>query len=112
LDDLNAHGHDRALLALDTHPHITVRVFNPSRNRDDIFRRGIEMLLRAFRATRRMHNKAWIADGRMAIIGGRNIGDEYFDAAEASNFRDLDLLLMGPTVEETEAIFDSFWNSN
>jgi putative cardiolipin synthase len=59
-----------------------------------------------------MHNKAWIADGRLAIIGGRNIGDAYFDASSSSNFRDLDLLLMGAAVEQTEDIFNRFWNSN
>jgi cardiolipin synthase C len=112
LDDLNAHGHDRRHLALDAHPNISVRVFNPSRNRDSAIRRGIEMVLRAFSATRRMHNKAWIADGRLAIVGGRNIGDAYFDAAEASNFRDLDVLLMGSAVADTESIFDRFWNSD
>lgn len=110
LDDLNAYGFDRTHVALDTHPNIAVRLFNPSRNRDDIVRRGIEMLLRAFRATRRMHNKAWIADGRLAIIGGRNNGDAYFDADASSNFRDLDLLLLGDAVVQTEAIFDQFWN--
>jgi len=57
-----------------------------------------------------MHNKAWIADGRVAFVGGRNIGDAYFDAA-ASNFRDLDLLLMGPAVRQAETIFDEYWNS-
>lgn len=110
LDDLNAYGFDRTHVALDTHPNIAVRLFNPSRNRDDIVRRGIEMLLRAFRATRRMHNKTWIADGRLAIIGGRNNGDAYFDADASSNFRDLDLLLLGDAVVQTEAIFDQFWN--
>jgi cardiolipin synthase C len=112
LDDLNAYGHDRTLLALDTHPNIAVRVFNPSRNRDSAFRRGIEMVLRAFSSTRRMHNKAWIADGRLAIVGGRNIGDAYFDAAAASNFRDLDVLLMGTAVGQTVTMFDKFWNSD
>lgn len=111
LDDINASGKDGIYLALDAHPGISVRLFNPSRARDGGLRRGLEMVLRAFSVTRRMHNKAWIADGRLAIIGGRNIGDEYFDAADTSNFRDIDMLMMGPVVQETEAIFDSFWNS-
>jgi cardiolipin synthase C len=110
LDDLNTYGFDRTHVALDTHPNISVRLFNPSRNRDDIIRRGFEMLLRAFLAIRRMHNKAWIADGRLAIIGGRNNGDAYFDADASSNFRDLDVLVLGETVRQTEAIFDEFWN--
>lgn len=112
LDDINATGKDSIYLALDAHPGISVRLFNPSRARDGGLRRGLEMVLRAFSVTRRMHNKAWIADGRLAIIGGRNIGDEYFDAAETSNFRDIDMLMMGPVVRQTEVIFDSFWNSD
>jgi len=110
LDDINAQGRDNIHLALDAHPNIAVRLYNPSRNRDGALLRGIEMLLRAVSITRRMHNKAWIADGRVAFVGGRNIGDAYFDAA-ASNFRDLDLLLLGTAVRQTETIFDEYWNS-
>ena len=111
LDDINAQGNDRTHLALDAHPNISVRLFNPSRNRGGTVRRGIEMLLRAFSITRRMHNKAWIADGRLAVVGGRNIGDAYFDAAQTANFRDLDLLLLGEAVQQTEVVFDDYWNS-
>jgi cardiolipin synthase C len=111
LDDINAHRHDKTYLALDAHPNIDVRLFNPSRNRAGTFRRALEMLLRAIRIMRRMHNKAWIADGRLAIIGGRNIGDAYFDAASTSNFRDLDLLMVGSAVRQAEIIFDNYWNS-
>mgnify|MGYP001153630360 CR=1 FL=1 len=111
LDDVNTTGNDSTYLALDSHPNIEIRLFNPSRNRANVLRRGIEMALRAFSMTRRMHNKAWIADGRMAIVGGRNIGDAYFDAAEIANFRDMDLLLLGPVVQQTEAVFDEYWNS-
>jgi putative cardiolipin synthase len=112
LDDINTRGYDKTLLALAAHPGIAVRLFNPSRNRDGRLRRGLEMLLRAFTVTRRMHNKAWIADGRLAVVGGRNVGDAYFDAASTANFRDLDLLVLGPAVEQAEAIFDSYWNSS
>ncbi len=111
LDDINSRGSDAAYLSLDSHPNIAVRLFNPSRARRGTLRRGLEMTLRAFSVTRRMHNKAWIADGVVAIVGGRNIGDEYFDAAE-TNFRDLDLALFGPAVQQTEAVFDAFWNSD
>lgn len=111
LDDINARGRDPLYLALDSHPDIEVRMFNPSLARQGALRRGLEMALRAFSITRRMHNKAWIADGRLAVVGGRNIGDEYFDAAEAASFRDLDLVLLGPAVEQTSAVFDTFWNS-
>ena len=111
LDDINTQGKDRIYLSMDSHPNIYVRLFNPSRARRKGLRRGLEMALRALSVTRRMHNKAWIADGQLAIVGGRNIGDEYFDAAQISNFRDIDMLLAGPVVQEVEQVFDAFWNS-
>ena len=112
LDDINDFGRDLTYLALDDHPNIEVRMFNPSRARKGRWRRGLEMTMRPFSLTRRMHNKAWIADGTLAIVGGRNVGDGYFDAAEASNFRDLDLLIVGDAVHQTEGIFDQYWNSS
>uniref|UniRef100_UPI0034D18131 phospholipase D-like domain-containing protein n=1 Tax=Desertibaculum subflavum TaxID=2268458 RepID=UPI0034D18131 len=111
LDDLNARGHDRFLLALDRHPNIEIRLFNPGVVREGPIKRAIELMLRAFAINRRMHNKAWIADGRVAIVGGRNVGDAYFDADQAANFRDLDVLMLGPVVQQTETVFDRFWNS-
>lgn len=110
LDDMNAAGLDPLLLALDAHPNIELRLYNPFRNRTGPMR-IVEMLQRAVSLNHRMHNKAWIADGRVAVVGGRNIGDEYFAAAENVNFRDLDLLLFGPTVRQASAVFDAFWNS-
>lgn len=112
LDDINAQGRDPAYVALDQHPNIEIRMFNPSRSRNGGLRRGLEMMLRALTVTRRMHNKAFIVDGRLAFIGGRNIADSYFDAGQRSNFRDLDLILMGPAIKDVENIFDSFWNSS
>jgi len=111
LDDINLRGNDIASLGLNAHENIEVRLFNPARNRGDRLRRGLEMILRAFRVNRRMHNKAWIADGRIAIVGGRNIGDAYFGAGSPANFRDLDLLLLGRAVAQTERVFDAYWNS-
>ena len=70
LDDMNAHGSDSVLAALDTHPNIHVRLFNPTRAREGTLGRGVELLLRFFSVNRRMHNKAWIADGRVAVVGG------------------------------------------
>ncbi|MGP1665627.1 MAG: hypothetical protein ACTS5I_06905, partial [Rhodanobacter sp.] len=72
----------------------------------------LEMVQRFFSVNHRMHNKAWIVDGRLAVVGGRNIGDEYFDADSHVNFRDLDMLLLGPAVADASAIFDDFWNSS
>jgi putative cardiolipin synthase len=112
LDDINNYGFDKTYLALDSHPNIHVRLFNPSRSREDAFRRGIELIVKYFTATRRMHNKCWIADGRIVIAGGRNIGDEYFDASDAANFQDIDVLATGKAVDGAEAIFDRYWNSD
>ncbi|MFT3802421.1 MAG: phospholipase D family protein [Burkholderiaceae bacterium] len=111
IDDIGTSHTWDAMIAIAHHPRIEVRIFNPTRARGGGLRRGIEMMLRAFSVTRRMHNKAWIADGRIAILGGRNIGDEYFDAAEHTNFRDIDVLGVGPVVAQTEKIFDDYWNS-
>ncbi|TPE50839.1 phospholipase D family protein [Amaricoccus solimangrovi] len=111
LDDINTRGLDPDYLALSGHPRIEVRLFNPAKNRGASLRRGAEMLLRMVTVTRRMHNKAWIVDGRLAIVGGRNIGDTYFDAAEDFNSADMDAVLLGPAVEEVSEIFDTYWNS-
>ncbi|OLP58504.1 cardiolipin synthase [Xaviernesmea oryzae] len=111
LDDINAGLHDAFCLSLDAHENIEVRLFNPSRARTDRLRRGLEMMARPLSATRRMHNKAWIADGRVTIAGGRNIGDAYFDAAEQANFRDLDMWMLGSMAEDASDVFDAYWNS-
>jgi putative cardiolipin synthase len=111
LDDLNVHGSHSVLAALDTHPQVEVRLFNPTRAREGTLARGVELLLRFFSVNRRMHNKAWIADGRIAVVGGRNVGDEYFDAAADVNFMDTDAAVVGPPVRQAERIFDAYWNS-
>lgn len=79
LDDLNAEGIDPQLMALDAHPNIELRLYNPFRNRQGLARL-FEMVHRVFSLNYRMHNKAWIADGRVAVVGGRNIGEAYFSA--------------------------------
>ncbi len=109
---MNVQGFDRAFLALNQHPNVEVRLFNPIRNRGHVLRRTLEMLLGLSRFNRRMHNKAWIADGRLAIVGGRNIGDTYYDAEESglAMSRDADVMLAGPVVAEVEGLFDSYWN--
>ena len=111
IDDMNGVGLDETLLAMNAHPNLEVRLFNPARNRNTTIGRALEMGLRFFSFNRRMHNKAWIADNRVAVVGGRNIGNEYFDAAQV-NFHDADLVMVGEGVAQTSAIFDAFWNSN
>ncbi len=112
LDDINVRGNDANPLAMHAHPNIEVRVFNPCWNRIGAMQRTAELLFHPYSATRRMHNKAWIADSRIAIVGGRNIGDAYFDASELLNFRDMDLVITGPAIAQAEKVFDLFWNSD
>jgi putative cardiolipin synthase len=111
LDDLDAHAKNFELVAIDAHPNIEVRIFNPFATREGVAGKLIEGVSRFSRLERRMHNKAWIADNRVAIAGGRNIGDEYFTASEHVNFIDLDFELIGPAVNEMSAAFDRYWNS-
>jgi cardiolipin synthase C len=111
LDDVNVQGFDRAFLALTQHPLIEVRLFNPVRHRGHVVRRMVEMALGLSRFNRRMHGKMWIADGRLAILGGRNIGDTYFGADEGNQISaDADVMLVGPKVADVAAVFDSYWN--
>jgi len=108
LDDNNTRGADEAIAALDAHPNIEVRLFNPYANRG--FRLG-ELATDFARVNRRMHNKSFTADNQAAIVGGRNVGDEYFGAESAVAFADLDVLAVGAVVPEVSAAFDAYWNS-
>lgn len=111
LDDINATGAIDMLDALDTHPNIEVRLFNPFHTRKPSFlSKATQFLTDAHRLNRRMHNKSYIVDGNVAIVGGRNIGDAYFDAGDDTNFRDLDLIAIGPVVKEASHAFDEYWN--
>jgi putative cardiolipin synthase len=109
LDDLGTAGDDKVLLALSSHPNIEIRLFNPIANRS--FKK-LGMALEFRRINRRMHNKALIADNQAAILGGRNIGDEYFGASSEVDFGDLDVLTFGPVVHKVSNAFDEFWNSD
>jgi putative cardiolipin synthase len=108
LDDVGTKANDKHLLALDSHPNIEIRLFNPVASRAF---RGWGMLTDFSRVNRRMHNKSFVADNQRAVLGGRNIGDEYFDASGEVAFSDLDVLMLGPVVAEVSSAFDSFWNS-
>jgi putative cardiolipin synthase len=112
LDDISLAHEDRLLGALGAHPNIEVRVFNPFRTRDPSWpSKLVQLALEGPRLNRRMHNKSLVVDGFVAVLGGRNIGDAYFDAGDDSNFRDLDVLIIGPAVSETAQAFDAYWNS-
>ena len=108
LDDANTKGHDAAIAALDAHPNIEVRLFHPFANRS---MRLADFAVDFGRVNRRMHNKAFIADNQVAIVGGRNIGDEYFGAETPVVFTDLDALIAGTAVADVSAAFDAYWNS-
>ncbi|MGI9287828.1 MAG: phospholipase D-like domain-containing protein [Pseudomonadales bacterium] len=112
LDDYGVGNKDNGLIALTAHPNIDVRVYNPF---NAGFRSGVRkwmnFLVGFRRLNRRMHSKTFIVDNSLAIVGGRNIGDEYFDASEEMNHRDRELLAMGPVVESVSQQFDVMWNS-
>jgi len=108
LDDFGVNPSDAHVLALDSHPHIEVRLFNPVASRT--FRR-LGFLLDFARLNRRMHNKSFTADNQVAIIGGRNIGDEYFGIGPKFEFVDLDVMAVGPVVDAATAAFELYWNS-
>ncbi len=108
LDDGGTSGLDDRLAALAEHPQIEVRLFNPFVLR---WPKPIGYVTDFSRANRRMHNKSFTADNQATIIGGRNIGDEYFGATDGVLFSDLDVLAIGPIVPEVSADFDRYWAS-
>ncbi|MXN74984.1 phospholipase D family protein [Burkholderia sp. 4701] len=112
IDDLNFHDIDRVMAALNTHANIEIRVFNPfGAAQQGVMWRTANFFTRIDSFTRRMHNKAMIADNRIAIVGGRNLGDEYFSASPTLQFRDLDVLAAGPVTRDISASFDAYWAS-
>lgn len=108
LDDNGTAGLDRILAGLDQHPNIEVRLFNPFVIRSP---KAIGYLTDFRRLNRRMHNKSFTADNQATILGGRNVGDEYFGATDSVLFADLDVMAVGPAVHEVSADFDRYWAS-
>ncbi|PRB80302.1 phospholipase D family protein [Pseudomonas sp. MYb185] len=108
LDDNGTAGLDTELAALALHPQIEVRLFNPFKVRKP---KWLGYVTDFSRANRRMHNKSLTADNQATIIGGRNVGDEYFGATEGILFADLDVLSVGPIVDEVSQDFDRYWAS-
>ena len=99
----------KGLADLDAHPKIEIRVFNPWATKGAA--RAFETAGRMKKLNHRMHNKLLIADGHMAILGGRNVGDHYFGLHHKYNFHDLDIVVLGDEAAESSEIFDHFWNS-
>jgi putative cardiolipin synthase len=108
LDDANTRGMDPLLAALDSHALVEVRLFNPFMHRTS---RIVNFMGDFSRLNRRMHNKLYIADNQVAIVGGRNIGDEYLGATTSVEFADLDVVAAGAVVADVSASFDAYWNS-
>jgi putative cardiolipin synthase len=112
LDDFGVGSKDNELVAFDMHPNIEVRVYNPTSEGSRSGVRKWTSLAAGFSSlNRRMHSKTFIVDNSVAIVGGRNIGDEYFDARADMNFRDRELLAAGPVVVTIGEQFDEVWNS-
>jgi putative cardiolipin synthase len=108
VDDMDMEDRDLGILAIDNHPNIEIRIFNPfDRNLSRVpqFVTGLGSI------TRRMHNKSFTADNVATILGGRNIGNEYFDANPTLEFADLDVLAIGDVVKDVSSSFDLYWNS-
>jgi len=108
VDDMFTSGYDIGLAALHSHPNFEIRIFNP-------FHRGAAGRARSAltgfgRINRRMHNKSFTADNQITIIGGRNIADEYFGVREDAKFGDLDVMGIGPVVQDVSNMFDTYWN--
>ncbi|KAF0805932.1 phospholipase D [Alcanivorax xiamenensis] len=108
LDDNNTVGLDEILSALDAHPNIEVRLFNPFVLR---WPRALGFITDFSRANRRMHNKSFTVDNQVTVVGGRNVGDEYFGATDGPLFADLDVLAIGAVVNDVSVDFDRYWAS-
>jgi len=107
VDDMFTGGFDAGMAGLDSHPNFEIRIFNPFARRSMRFMDGVTSFSRI---NRRMHNKSFTVDNQVTIIGGRNIADEYFGAREDAKFGDLDVMAIGPVVDEVSNMFDTYWN--
>jgi putative cardiolipin synthase len=108
VDDMDMGGRDLGASVADAHPNMEVRFFNPfSRH----VGRTSQFLTRYGSVTRRMHNKSFTVDNQVSILGGRNIGNEYFEADPDLAFADLDVMGIGPVAREASASFELYWNS-
>ncbi|HYW50712.1 MAG TPA: phospholipase D family protein, partial [Gemmatimonadaceae bacterium] len=111
VDDFMLEADGRALLALDAHPNLEIRLYNPTTNIGKKLPTKLFNLATDFRGfNQRMHNKTFIVDGQVVITGGRNIADEYFDYDHEYNFRDRDVLLLGGAARDVHRSFEQFWS--
>ncbi len=112
LDDAGSFGRDAQIRTLAGYPNIDLRLFNPFAYRGNVdFVHTAEYLGSAARLNYRMHNKLFVVDNEVGIVGGRNIGDEYFQGGRTVEFGDYDIIAAGPIVNQISNSFDAFWNS-
>src|SRR5690606_28529070 len=112
VDDLLVDAEEKTLLALDAHPNIEIKIYNPKHSvGTSTIKRALNVATNFRGVNQRMHDKTAIFDGAVGITGGRNMADEYFDYNQEYNFRDRDILLLGKTVEDMDNNFNEFWNS-
>lgn len=112
VDDLLIDAPEEFLLALADHPKIDIRIYNPQHQVGTSKKQQLWNVFSDFRGVnQRMHDKTFIVDGQVAITGGRNMADEYYDYDQEYNFRDRDILLLGPVAAQMEGSFERFWQS-
>ena len=112
VDDFLFTGDEEQLASVCYHPNLDIRLFNPSVVRAGTIGQLLELVVNWTERNRRMHNKLFVVDGLVAIMGGRNIGNGYFGMSEKYNFLDLDVMTAGAVVPEISRSFDRFWNSD
>lgn len=111
IDDSFLLGEDQHVLELHRHSNVQYRVYNPYKRRSGSTVSRLVLNLGEFhRLDHRMHNKSMVVDNQVAILGGRNLADEYFGFDDSYNFRDMELLVGGPVVEDVSRSFDEYWN--
>jgi putative cardiolipin synthase len=112
VDDGETVAGDEQLVLLEAHPSVQIRIFNPFAYRGHVkLFRATEFIFNGSRLDYRMHNKLLVVDNAVALIGGRNVGDQYFQIDPESQFADDDVFTAGPIVRQLSATFDEFWNS-
>ena len=109
IDDVNLKDRDAGIAALDAHPNVEIRLFNPFAHRGSHL---LGFLTDFDRVNHRMHNKLMVMDNALAIVGGRNMSNPYFEVDPRANFRDLDIAAAGPVVRDLSRVFDRFWNGD
>lgn len=113
IDNISLEDVDQRLAAMSKKKNIQIRVFNvPTTKDQSIMTHAVSYITDFDRLTQRMHNKALIVDNQLSIVGGRNLGDEYFSMKNNATFKDIDLLMCGPITQEISSSFDTYWNSD